>query len=266
MTLKEPITWNPLLNDFWFQTKMLWLQPQLPWRNSLKKTHLFRVERQLLHGHRDACSKWTHICNILQWLSECWLANIQQQSASRRNRKTVAMADHEIIMRSSWDHHEIISLLYLVLLREQNKTVARLAKDRTLHCPLLRHQSSKGFRALLLSWGIFQIHSAPSVYVHVQSLRWQIWSVLKQNLYIIIIYYYKICCNCWILTALVERCGKYHRFSDHCTDSCNPAQVRELIKMSQPHLVYWTHRKYKIGLLSWRFACSVLFWHHIIYV
>ena len=21
---QEPITWNPLINDFWFQTKMLW--------------------------------------------------------------------------------------------------------------------------------------------------------------------------------------------------------------------------------------------------
>jgi hypothetical protein len=193
---------------------------------------------------------------------------VQAEETERRLQWQIMRSSwdhHEIIMRSSWDHHEIIMrsswdhkfvLSGFVKGAEQNCGTAGQGSNASLPfsapSKLSRVQSSSTqLRHLSDPFSPFSLCSCA-----ISSLADLKCSETKLV----------ICCNCWILTALVERCGKYHRFSDHCTDSCNPAQVRELIKMSQPHLVYWTHRKYKIGLLSWRFACSVLFWHHIIYV
>ena len=52
---QEPITWNPLLNDFWFQTKMLWSEPQTS--DLVHELHVFAHIR--------------HRCRSL-WVFENW--------------------------------------------------------------------------------------------------------------------------------------------------------------------------------------------------
>ena len=83
------------LKEHLVQKSFLTCSPSMA--KSFAKKRLFRAQRQLLHGHRDACSKWTHIC------SYCLNVDWQTFSDTGEPRK-----QKDDCNGRSWDHHEIM--------------------------------------------------------------------------------------------------------------------------------------------------------------